>query len=536
MHPGVDLVHAVGMRLGDDRPLLARDQWSGSGNRTSYRYRVRGLGRLAAALVLVTALALANAVHVRGWVLFEYVRSGESRGLVTAVAGGDAGVTAATALGVVAGVVFLVWLLRARRNVSDNVSDAVPPGPRAGIRPRPPVLSAWWAVGAWFVPVANLVLPPIVLGDVWRNSRPDARPGYRLIIAWWLTLCAALLLNAVADMTRAAPVNRLGPRVAVPAFQAAAVLNSLGALCTLTSGVLLTRFILRVSGWQTPAATASRAPGGRGRWRRAAVALAVVWLLAVGGLALSQRTLIYSTAAAPVPPVTVAGPTARAVTVPTEDGLALTAWLITPTGPDRRGHVLFLHGNAGHRGVRAGLARRMAAAGFTVLLLDYRGFGGNPGMPTEAGLGADARAGRQFLLEHAGARPERMYYFGESLGSAVATGLAATHPPAGLVLRSPFTDLASVGEKQLPTVPVRLLLADRFPLIEHIRRVPSPTIVIYGDADRLIPPEQSEAVATATPHLIRMIPVAGADHNDPQLADSEHIISALNQLSGHQGS
>src|SRR5690606_5677574 len=126
------------------------------------------------------------------------------------------------------------------------------------------------------------------------------------------------------------------------------------------------------------------------------------------------------------------------VSLHTEDGLTLGGWLIAPTGPDRGVHVLVAAGNAGHREYRAPLARRLAAEGFTVLLFDYRGFGGNPGRPTEQGLAADARAARAFLLDQAGARPDRLIYFGESLGSGVVTGLAVTHPPAGLLLRSPF--------------------------------------------------------------------------------------------------
>lgn len=491
-------------------------------HRTARRYRVRRLGRAATILVVLAGLAFAVAIHFHGWILFEYTRSGRSAGLVPAVDASNAGSTAAAVVGLTAGVVFLVWLARARRNVQA--------GPRCSHAPDAPVLGPGWAIGAWFVPIANFVLPPIVLGDLWRGSRPAARPGYRLIITWWLALCAALLLNLIADMARAAPVNELGPQVAVPAYWLGATLNSVSALCTVTSGALLAKIITRVSRWQTRCSTEpSRRRRGK-RLRRTATVLGVVWLLLVVGLSMGQRLLIYPTSAPPVPPVAAAGPTARAVTVHTEDGLALTAWLIAPTGPDRHAHVLFAQGNAGNRGIRAGLARRMAAAGFTVLLLEYRGYGANPGTPTEAGLAADARAGRQFLLEQAGARPDRLLYFGESLGSAVVTGLAATHPPAGLVLRSPFIELASVGERQFPIVPVRLLLADRFPVIEQIRRVPSPTIVIYGRADRLIPPEQSEAVAAAASHLVRTVPVAGADHNDPALADSEQIITALRQL------
>ena len=96
-----------------------------------------------------------------------------------------------------------------------------------------------------------------------------------------------------------------------------------------------------------------------------------------------------------------------------------------------------------------------------MLLFDYRGYGGNPGSPSEEGLARDVRAARQFLTDE-GVPGERLLYYGESLGAAVVAELATEHSPAGLVLRSPFTDLASVGQIHYPFLPVRALLKDRF--------------------------------------------------------------------------
>ncbi|MBO0874742.1 MAG: alpha/beta hydrolase [Pseudonocardia sp.] len=264
---------------------------------------------------------------------------------------------------------------------------------------------------------------------------------------------------------------------------------------------------------------------------RGALVILLVVALVVGLLWAAQRRLIYLPDGGPVPKAaTAVGPSARDVTVATEDGLVLGGWLVGPTGPDRRVHVLFAAGNAGNRAYRAPLARRLAAAGFTVLLFDYRGYGGNPGHPTEAGLASDADAALRFLLEHAGARPERLLYMGESLGAAVVAGLAARRPPAGLVLRSPFTDLASVGQRAYPVLPVRLLLRDRFDVIGSIGRVRAPTIVVYGTSDRIVPPEQSTRVADAAPGLVRAVGVAGADHNDESLLTGEEIMAAVATL------
>ena len=77
------------------------------------------------------------------------------------------------------------------------------------------------------------------------------------------------------------------------------------------------------------------------------------------------------------------------------------------------------------------------------LLFHYRGYGGNPGSPSEEGLARDVLAARAYVVEEAGVPAVRLLYFGESLGAAVVTELAVEHPPAGLLLRSPFVDLAS---------------------------------------------------------------------------------------------
>lgn len=259
--------------------------------------------------------------------------------------------------------------------------------------------------------------------------------------------------------------------------------------------------------------------------------MALVAVALVGGLQWGgQRRLIYQPDGRVPDVAAVMGTAAREVSYRSEDDVPLRGWLVAPTGPDLGAHVLVLPGNAGNRGDRAGLARRLAAAGLTVLLVDYRGYGGNPGSPSEAGLRADARAARAYLVERAGADPGRLVYLGESLGSAVATGLAVEHPSAGLVLRSPFTSLADVAQRLYPIHPMRLLLWDRFPVREWITGVTAPTAVVYGDADELVPAAQSRAVADAAPALVRAVAVPGAGHNDPELAEGPELVAAVADL------
>ncbi len=266
-----------------------------------------------------------------------------------------------------------------------------------------------------------------------------------------------------------------------------------------------------------------------------------------------QRRLIYFPFPAQVPRSEALVASAREVPLRTVDGLELGAWLVDAGEPDRGVAVLVANGNAGNRSLRAPLARSLAKAGLAVLLFDYRGYGGNRGRPSEDGLARDVRAAHRFLIEEAEVAPTRLLYYGESLGSAVVTELATEHPPAGLVLRSPFVDLASVGRVHYPFLPVRTLLRDRYPLAHHLAsvKVPTtvvygsrdsvvppeqsasvkvPTTVVYGSRDSVVPPEQSRAVAAAAGGETRVVEIAGADHNDPALLDGEQLIAAVVEL------
>jgi uncharacterized protein len=238
-------------------------------------------------------------------------------------------------------------------------------------------------------------------------------------------------------------------------------------------------------------------------------AMGILWAL--------QRQLIYFPDATRVPPAgeVIAG--ARDVTLRTEDGLELGAWFV-PAGdgptPGASMAVLVAPGNGGNRAGRAGLAEELSDRGLAVLLMDYRGYGGNPGSPSEQGLAADAFAATEALAA-LGYPPERTIYFGESLGSGVVAALQVRRPPAGMVLRSPFTELADVGAHHYPLLPVRLLLRDRFPVVEHVSSSRVPVTVIYGDRDTVVPSALSARVADAASALVERTVIEGADHNDP---------------------
>lgn len=244
-----------------------------------------------------------------------------------------------------------------------------------------------------------------------------------------------------------------------------------------------------------------------------------VWLAVVLLAYVFQRQLIYlpdtSTPSAPVD--------VEAVQYTTEDSLRLTGWFLTP--PDPVSVVLVAPGNAGHRAFRMPLARGLVERGHAVLLVDYRGYGGNPGRPSETGIVADVRAARDWLAEDPRIDPERIVYLGESVGSSAAAALAAEAPPLALVLRSPFSELAEVGRSAYPFLPIRTLLRDRHPTLEHLEQVEVPALVVAGDSDRIVPTRLSRAVAEASG--AELVEIAGAGHNDAALFIGDRFLDAV---------
>lgn len=256
-------------------------------------------------------------------------------------------------------------------------------------------------------------------------------------------------------------------------------------------------------------------------------ALAVVLVLGVVGVAVMQRSIVFVPDRREPPPVESVLPGARDVELRTSDGLALTAWYL-PAPAGCTSTVLVAPGNGGNRSSRAALASALHDVGFGVLLLEYRGYGGNPGAPSEEGLARDARAALDFLRD-AGVRTAATVYLGESLGAAVASGLAAEHPPAALVLRSPFTTLADAA-RAATGVPLGWLLRDRFDVVEHVGRVSVPVAVVHGDADTTVPARLSRQVADAARRAgspVVEVEVPGGGHNDHVLAAGPALVGAV---------
>jgi fermentation-respiration switch protein FrsA (DUF1100 family) len=245
--------------------------------------------------------------------------------------------------------------------------------------------------------------------------------------------------------------------------------------------------------------------------------LAILWWF--------QRRLIYFPLEPRLPPVESVLPGGSELRFTTVDGLELGGWWIPPRARSLDVTAMVFNGNSGSRADRATLAAGLAERGLAVFLFDYRGFAENPGTPSENGLIRDALAARSYLDSRADVRQDRVIYFGESLGAAVALALAVERPPAALVLRSPFVSLVEAGRFHYPFLPVGWILRDRFPSIERIVRTASPLLVFAGTADRVVPYAQSRALYDAAVSAEkRFVTMDGADHNDFDLVAGPRML------------
>ncbi len=214
------------------------------------------------------------------------------------------------------------------------------------------------------------------------------------------------------------------------------------------------------------------------------LSFAVFYATYVGGMFLAQRQIIFvPKTEAPARPQDM-----RAVSYRTDDGLTLTSWSLPVPG---RPVIAFLHGNGGTIAGVVSKARRFARAGYGALLVEYRGYGGNPGEPTEDGLYADARAAMAFLKEK-GVAASNVVLYGMSLGGGVAARIAAEQgargdPVGALVIEAGYSSLTDIAAHRHPYIPARWLLLDRFDAQARIADANAPVLVLHGEKDTVLP-------------------------------------------------
>jgi uncharacterized protein len=248
--------------------------------------------------------------------------------------------------------------------------------------------------------------------------------------------------------------------------------------------------------------------------------IAVCFYIALAtAIYLAQRSLMYFPDTAHVLPVAAGLPEAEEVALTAADGVRIAAWHVPPR--DGKPVILYFHGNGGALHFRVQRFRRLITDGIGLAALEYRGYGGSGGNPSEPGLIADAHAAYRFAAGRY--PPQQLVLWGESLGAGVAIALAAERPVGRVILEAPFTSAAALGARHYWYLPVSLLMKDQFRSDLRIGKVTAPLLIMHGVHDRVVPyamGEQLFDLANKPKHFVRFLDGGHEDLDDNGALDA----------------
>ena len=269
------------------------------------------------------------------------------------------------------------------------------------------------------------------------------------------------------------------------------------------------------------------------------VAVVLGYVLLVGIVFVTQERLVYFPDIGREVAITpkAYGLDFESVQIATEDGEKLHSWWVPVERP--RGTVLLFHGNAGSIAGRVDYLLMFHRLGYSTLIIDYRGYGQSTGKPSEAGTYRDAEAAWHWLTATRGIKAADIVLFGESLGGAVASWLAARVPPVtepavpqpggtprALILASTFTSVNDLGAEVYPFLPVRLISRIGYDNRANLQAVQVPVLIAHSPRDELIPYAHGRRLFDAARQPKQFLELAGG-HNDGFIFMRESWVQAL---------
>jgi len=198
------------------------------------------------------------------------------------------------------------------------------------------------------------------------------------------------------------------------------------------------------------------------------------------------------------------------LTITAKDGITFNAWYWP--AEDFAPTIVFFHGNGQAYQYWVNKMKPYLDKGYGVYFTDYRGYGGVTGKPSEEGIYTDARAHLNALFAK-GVQAEDMVYYGESLGTGVATQMATEFPPKAIIFESAYSATSEVAKMRFPILPVDLLMKDKFESIKKIPDLTMPKIFIHGERDMIIPIRFGRDLFEAAPEPKQWVEIKNSGHN-----------------------
>ena len=180
------------------------------------------------------------------------------------------------------------------------------------------------------------------------------------------------------------------------------------------------------------------------------------------------------------------------ISIQTSNEINLKGWFHIKNIKEKK-TLVFFHGNAGDLKNRIYKLNLIKDFDINFLIVAYRGFSGNKGMPTETGLYEDARNTLNWLMKK-GIKEDQIIIYGESLGTGVSVEVAQNKKFAGIILESPFTSMVDAGKFYYPYLPVSLLLKDRYEIIKKLENINCPILIMHGKKDKIVPFQMGKKV------------------------------------------
>ncbi|MEE3717633.1 alpha/beta fold hydrolase [Tumidithrix elongata RA019] len=205
-------------------------------------------------------------------------------------------------------------------------------------------------------------------------------------------------------------------------------------------------------------------------------------------------------------------------------------WWIPSANKDAQ-VLLYLHGNGKNMQANLEHANRLHKLGFSILMIDYRGYGlSDGGFPSESGVYIDAQTAWDYLTQQQQINPKQIVIYGHSLGGAIAIDLASKHPDAaGLIVESSFTSMRDMvyRDPKFSIFPVDLLLNQKFDSIHKVTTLKMPVLYIHGTEDELIPASMSQQLFDTTLTSKQLLLIPNGKHNNNAVVGGSVYLQAV---------